>query len=275
MKRILSRTIERAVWLGLIVALAGVLLTVMAAHSEGALGVILANIGTAILTVGLVGILYDLLLREKLVHEVLSVVGVRESVSTFGLQKIEESTSIRLSDLLVDAKEVTVLPLDPLRWLDQDFSAVSRHARERKLNVTLLLPANESPYVQILAERLGKTEAQVQQVLDQAARGDVGEAWDAFGVHEDSTLTIKRFGGVPTTGMVRTDRWLALELGPMIRYRQLDREGFVIVVDRDHSPAARWIKDQLLRELSDENLSAIDQRPHPPTEHREDEMNER
>jgi hypothetical protein len=261
--RLLARTLERGVWLGALGTTAGVGLVIWGSNETGAASVVLANIGVALMTVGLVGVVYDLLLRRLLVAEVLEVVGIRESVKAFGLLKIGERSGFSLADLLDDATEVTALPLDPAQWIDQDFSTIRRFARDRALKVTLLLPANDAPYVQILAERLGKSEAEVGQILDDAATGKLGDAWDAEPVYDGASFKVIRFGGVPTTGLVMTDKVIAISVGPLIRFRQFDREDIIAVTKRSGSPAARWVDAQIKREQEDENFSEVDDRPLP------------
>jgi hypothetical protein len=257
----LGSTLERAIWLGLCACLIGFIFIVVASNNDGAWSTVLANIGTALLTVGLVGITYDLFLRDRLLAEVLDVVGVKESVSSFGLREIRRSDAAKIGDLIGSASELCALPLDPILWIDRDFELICRRAKARPLALTLLLPANESPFINVLAERLGKTEREVEQILDQAARGELGDAWDASRPHIGSTLKIQRFGGLPATGFLRSEQLIALEIGPPIRYPRHNHEGFVVVTSRAHGPLDAWLEDQIRRESEDENLSQIDQRP--------------
>jgi hypothetical protein len=261
LRKLLALSVERAIWIAAVAALAGGLLIVWASTEDGATSTVLTNFGTAIMTVGLVGVLYDLLMRRILVAEVLKVVGVRESVQAFGLTQIAEHAEIPLERLLADAAEVLVLPLDPLQWVEQDFAVLRRIARYRPLKVTLLLPAKDSPYVRVLAERLGKSETRVEAMLDQAAAGHLGDIWESEPVHTDAQLSVKRFSGLPATGLLMTDQVVAIDAGPLIRFRQLDREDFTIVTERAKTPLTPWVEAQIAREERDENLSSIDQRP--------------
>lgn len=215
------------------------------------------------MTIGLVGVLYDLLLRRLLVSEVLDAVGVHESARSFGLKQISDRADLDLGALLEGANELTACPLDPLRWVDQDFEEIRRQARDHPLKVTLLIPAKDDPYVMLLAERLGKPVGQVEQMIDDAVTGKLGDAWDAEPVHKDAKLEIYRFAGVPTTGLIMTDRIIAIEAGPLIRYRHLERQGFIVVAERSKTPMERWITAQIDREQTDENISQIDARPRP------------
>jgi hypothetical protein len=112
-----------------------------------------------------------------------------------------------------------------------------------------------------LAERLGKSELEVEQILDQAARGDLGDAWDAFYPHPESNLSIRRVGGIPATGFLKSEHAIALEVGPLIRYPRHNREAFVIVTSKDGAPLETWLDDQIRRENDLDNMSQIDQRP--------------
>jgi hypothetical protein len=261
-KAALSRTLERAIWIGAVGTLVGVLLVIWGSNETGSFSIVLTNVGVAVMTVGLAGVLYDLLMRRILVAEIFSVVGVRDNVKEFGLRKIVARDAFDLTELLTDAEEVIALPLDPARWIEDEFAQVRRCARQRPLSVTILLPAKDSPYIQILSERLGKTQAQVTQAVDQAATGRLGNAWTAGPVHSRASLTVKRYAGVPATGLVMTDKAIAVEIGPLIRYRELDREDFVILTSRSGSPLEQWVVAQLEREEKDENFSEVDQRPH-------------
>lgn len=265
LRTLLARTLERAVLLGALGVVGGIALVIWSSNESGTASVVLANVGVSLMTVGLVGVVYDLLLRRLLVAEVLEVVGIRESVRAFGLTEIGERSDVDLEKLLDEANEVVALPLDPLQWIDQDFATIRRRARARPLKVTLLLPANDPPYAQILAERLGKSEAEVAQVLDETTAGKLGDAWDDEQVHAGASFRVTRFGGVPTTGLLMTDKTIAITVGPLIRYRQFDREDVIAVAERSGSPLAHWIAAQIKRERDDENLSEVDERPLPPS----------
>jgi hypothetical protein len=78
-KGVMARTFERAAWASLVVALLGGLLIVWASSKHGTAATVLINLGSSLMTIGLIGVLYDLLLRRLLVSEVLEAVGVHES----------------------------------------------------------------------------------------------------------------------------------------------------------------------------------------------------
>jgi hypothetical protein len=261
---LLAKTRERAIWIGVLLAVLGGWLIVEGSSTKDAADAALrTNFGSSVMTIGLVGVLYDLLLRRLLVAEVLDAVGVHESARAFGLKRISDRRQLPLNSFLEGAKELIVMPLDPLRWVDQDFEVIRERTRQKPLKLTVLIPANDEPYVSILAERLGKPVGQVEQMIDDAVTGKLGDAWDAEPPCKGSTLEVHRFAGLPATGLLMTDRLVAVETGPLIRYQHLNREGYVIVAERAATPMAHWVEAQLARERSDENLSQIDARPRP------------
>jgi hypothetical protein len=260
-KKILGRTLERAFWLSFVVFLVGVGLIVWASQEQGTAATVIANLGSSALIIGLVGVLYEVFLRGSLMSEMLDAVGLHESARSLGLVQLGECAQIDLKALAEKASQIVAMPLDPLRWAEHDFATIRRCARSRPLRVEVLLPAADQPYLAVLAERLGKPPAQVEQALDEAATGKLGEAWTSEPVHAEASLEVYRYSGLLATGLIMTDQVVAIEVGPLIRYGPLDREGYMIVADRDKSPLTRWIETQMSRERHDENFSQIDAWP--------------
>jgi hypothetical protein len=257
MKELLLKTFARAVWAGLLITVVGIGLVVTFSDSTKTSNIVLTNLGLALMTIGLAGVVYDVLLRRLLIEEVLEATGMGENLRAFGLLRIDRTTDFNLEMTLRDAATVTIFPLDPVRWIDHDFETVLRVAKERALEVTLILPANESRFVDVLADRIDKPVGDVAQTLDDVAAGKLGSTWTRFDADLKSSLKVFRYEGVPATGLILTDRIVATQTGPLIRYREHDRQDFYVVAG-NRSPGVPWVKEQIEQERKDGRLSKVD-----------------
>jgi hypothetical protein len=261
MKALLIKTFVRAVWAGVLITLAGIALVVAFSDSTDTFDVVLTNLGLATMTVGLAGIVYDILLRKVLIDEVLEATGMGENLRSYGLMRIDRTADFSLEETLSDANTITIVPLDPVRWIDHDFETVLRVAKQRALEVKLIVPANDPRYMDVLADRLDRPVADVKQTLDEIAAGKLGNSWTRFDADLKSSLEVFRYEGVPATGLVLTDRIVATQTGPLIRYREHDRQDFFVVANSGHSPGVAWVEEQIEQERRDKRLSQVDAAP--------------
>jgi hypothetical protein len=118
----------------------------------------LVNIFGVLLSLGIVAIVYDFVLRGTVLHETLEMVGIQESVTNVGLCNIEQGSPPNWQELCSGAQRISILLTNPLGWVQSEWTHVLETARVRPINVSLFIPREEGIDVASLASRLGFDE---------------------------------------------------------------------------------------------------------------------
>jgi hypothetical protein len=255
---VLTRYIERSVLVGLGLALPAVALLILSAVVGEALGVILATIGGAILTIALLSFLYDPFLKDLLAQEIFDRLEIRESVSKAGLRDIIATREVALAPLLVGARKIDILPYDPIEWARDEYRALLGLARQNSLEINVYLPAADDPFVEVLSDRLRMGEAEVRSQLNSLAL-EFGQAWDSEPRHSEAKLFVWRFTGLPGAGLLLSEPCAVVEIGPALRYPVADRTTLSLIFE-GNAEWAEWITRQLAFTPPEER-SLIDERP--------------
>jgi hypothetical protein len=258
--RILGHYVERSIALGLALMIPAVGLLVAAGFVGGTGGTVMASIGSTLATVALLSFLYDPFLKDILAAEIIERVGLRDSIVRAGLRDIHNSRDLRLSDILGASRTLTVLPLDPLKWAADDFSDAMGIASRATLSLKVYLPSpDESPALQVTAERLGMSLSELEERL-RSLPDELTRAWDDEPRHEDSQLEIFYYEGLPGTGLLVCEACVVVETGPTLGFQPTDRMTSVSVYEPD-SVTAGWAASQLRRFPGDRDPTPAGLRP--------------
>ncbi len=256
----LEAFLERSRLIGSIVAGVSVVLLIVGAAADGFGADLASAFGGSLLTAALVSILYEAFQKRSLLGDVFSALRVRDSVSEMGLRDIRRGRECKVDELVAGAEEITVLPLDPIRWLQEEFGHLLEAAGRRPVQLRVLLPAADEPYLQLLAERLNTSVTELERRLNDLSLHELGDAWEARGgMDPRSALEVSRFTGAPGYGLLVTNELIALEVGPALAFGAVDRTTYVFVLARPSANAETWIESQ----LENLDLSRADVRPRP------------
>lgn len=244
-RRTLREYLTIAVMLGLIVTAAGIALLAWGAAKGGSRGVVPATLGAALMTIGVLSVINDAFFKDALARDIVAVQGIRESIARAGLQMIVPTDRLDLGEILERAQRIVVRPWDAPEWSDRQFTHLLRVARERAIEVDVHLPAPDTPFLDILAHRQRMPDQELRRRLNELVN-DLAVAWDqTVGVATASRLRVFQYVGVPSTGLLMTDKHVVLETGPSLRYALADHATWTLVYKRDASPICDWVATQL------------------------------
>lgn len=160
-----------------------------------------SNVGTAILTTGLLGIAYDAFLRRKLTDDVILSSTLSRNLLHTGITAATVDGGVaEYRTLLHGARVIRVLPLDPLRWASQNMPALLDLARTEPIDVTVYLPAAKL-YSSILSEAAPPSVASAEPSCAEVAR-DIVHQWRLDTRTVRSSLRIMQYDGYPHTGVL-------------------------------------------------------------------------
>jgi hypothetical protein len=218
-------------------------------------GTLLASIGAILVTVALLSVVYDAYLKDVLIGEVYDALGIQQSLRAIDLREIAEKDQIDLASVLEDAIEIKVLPLDPVSWLLQDWPRVVAAAGgSTKADVTVYLPSQDAPYIDVLASRL---EADVLDLTKQIVQlpDQLADSWDQKQIGASgASLQVILYSAVPAIGILATQRRILLEIPPSLKYATADRGSLALVFG--NTGWSGLVEDFAFEQLKDERIPA-------------------
>jgi hypothetical protein len=249
------RFFERSIVVGLALAAVGILLIAGGIEVEEVLGTLLASVGSIFVTVGLLSVVYEAYLKDLLIREIYGALEIKQSLQAIDLRELVQRDQVDVDAILVDADQISVLPLDPMSWLLQDWPRVAAVARKASVVVTIYLPTHDSPHIEVLAQRMGidavDLGGQIVRLPDQLA-----ESWDQKSAgRSGSSLQVILYGTVPAVGLLRTGRATVLELPPSLGYATADRSALALVVG--HDGWSSLVKDFVNDQFEEDRIPAF------------------
>jgi hypothetical protein len=252
---ILGRSVERARAIAAGLLCLAILLMVAGVAVEGAIGTIIAALGSTAATTALVSFLYDPFLKEVLAQEIFSRVGLRDSIARAGLEDVATGPHLDLRPGIESSRNVRAMPLDPFAWARETFPAIVTAAHE-KMNVVIALPSPDpGPARELLAERLQLGESEIERRLKQLPE-ELARAWDRGPINSGSTFAVVTHGQLVATGLLISDRMVVIETGPSLGQSITDNTTLVQRFRRD-AVYGEWAAAQMQEAIDHAALAIV------------------
>jgi hypothetical protein len=227
------RFLERSLTVAALIAIAGTVLVAIGVVVSAVLGTVIASLGAILITVALLSFLYDAFLKDVLLGEVYTAIGIQQSIQAIDLKTVVEKNQLDLAEVLAGATEITAIPLDPEAWSQSDWRHLLDCAASKATRVKVYLPNHDSPHIDALATRLGtdrdELAGHIADLPDELAR-----SWDERGAAiRQSRLNVYLYGTVPLVGLLVTDLSVTLEIPPALSHTRTDRRTIALVCGRE------------------------------------------
>ena len=232
---------------GVVVIAAGVVI-------EDVAGTVIASIGAILITVAVLSIVYDAYLKDVLIGEIFDALEIQQSLQAIDVRGVLRKDQVDLAELLGDAVEIRVLPLDPVSWVHQDWDRIAAYAGTAAVPISVYLPSHNGPHMEVLARRLNllpaELEKQIARLPDQLVT-----SWDQKEAGAGgSRLQVILYEAMPAVGVLTTGRRMLLEVPPSLQYPMADRNCVAIVLGEDGwSP---WVEDFISDQLKQGRVPA-------------------
>ncbi|MGD1553639.1 hypothetical protein ACP6C0_10160 [Mycolicibacterium septicum] len=202
-----SRFTVRSVIVGLLVAVAGILLVWTATlQSSPAMNAFLAGIGTALVTAAILGLVYESFLKRALIRDIREVSRLDNELYSIGLSNVSlDRDLIQMRDLFTSATSLDIVPLHPLTWLDSDSPWLTHLARQRPLHCRIHVPepTKYSQFLEGLSDRNGELSS---TEFCSAKFRECVEHWDQGDEQlTKSNMELFYYAGYPQAGFVVSD----------------------------------------------------------------------
>lgn len=165
----------------------------------------LEALGSTLLSVGAISIIYELFLRHQIQDELLHLVDLKKSLAESQIKGGTELARIDWGPILEGATDIRCLLLEPSVWLSNNWPRVQQCLQERKTTFQVLTPDPEADYIPALAERLNIDEANYRAQLRDAA-ASIDDRWSAAKegrqLHEGSSIELRYVAQAPLYSVV-------------------------------------------------------------------------
>ncbi len=163
---------------GVAIAVGGIALTAISHLAPGIWQKVLDSVGVAFISLGAVSIFFDLALRRNVQREMMRLVGLNREIVSSRVIAAKKSRNVDWNAVLAGRSSFLILLVDPLQWINSYFYLVLDSAREKKIEVDILVPDPNGAAAQQIADFYGRPLATVQASLVEAA-ATIESAWDA------------------------------------------------------------------------------------------------
>lgn len=196
---------------GLLTALSIVGLSVAHQMQQGIVQSVISSVSSATLSIGVVSLIYESMMRDLIQKELIDLVGVARTIAATGLVSIEKTENFSWARPLSTSRRVRAILADPKQWIDSNFETLVAAARISPIEIEVLLQDPESPHVAAGALFHGRDTAAYAANLRESAETAEATWKNRLGLlHQKSMLRVKMFSGVCTKTLVVLDSQLVV-----------------------------------------------------------------
>lgn len=163
------------------------------------------SISSALLSIGVVGLAYELFLRRSVSEELLRLVGVERSVVQHSLTQIGRAGDLDWPSILEPATSIWILVADPGPWIRQHWQNLVRGGADRPIELELIMPDPSGSWIDGIASSRGLSSAELTTSIRQALR-IVEENWKSATergeLHHGSSVSVRLVDRYPTSTVV-------------------------------------------------------------------------
>lgn len=165
---------------------------------------LLANLGTTLISIGVVGVLYEGFLKDALMRTLRADVGINSALFDTGLVQVSlQPEELRLGEIFAESITLDIFPANPLEWRQQNFGWLTRLAGKKVISCRVYLP-EPAAYSALRGLVPGAgVQASAEQCED--SFGEYVNYWKDARIASGSTLQRLAYQGHPHGGFIVGD----------------------------------------------------------------------
>jgi hypothetical protein len=130
---------------------------------------LIANLGSALMSIAVVGLLYEIFVRRSVTHEMYNIARLKQRLADVGVEDVSSEGSVDWRSLLAHAKDIQLVLVNDTGWIGRDWSAVLNAAADHAVTVRAYVPDHNSPGFPFLAQQLGVPQERLASIVDNMA----------------------------------------------------------------------------------------------------------
>lgn len=226
----MNRFRERLVWLSVVVTLASIVALLIVANfapdpkevgrwnfSDTYYPVITGFIGS-VFSIGALSILLEIAARKSYADDLNGFLQLKAALVKSGLVDIEAEPPHSPSEKIQQASRITAVVRDPQRWVQRNFDSVLDAAKNRSVEIELLMPDPDSPNFDSVALSIGYEPEDLRRNYDLAIDW-IQQRWNATEVRDSSTITISTVS-MPLFELMVLDKTAIFSVGRTLGHKK-------------------------------------------------------
>lgn len=209
---------------------------------------VLQAIISAVLSIGLISLIYEAFLRQTYGEDLARYLRLRASMVASGLRDVLPDGRFDWGTVLKDVSEVRAILRNPVAWLPAHQDELFEAARKRAVQLTIAVPDRDGPLIEEVAKGCGLSKEQLQNAIDTAVKMFT-LAWDTkkANVSAGTTFRIVPYTSIPSYEVVIGGEDVVLLLGgPDSTVAPSER----LAIAFEGGPGARYPTDWLIQQLA-------------------------
>jgi hypothetical protein len=209
------------------------------------------NVGSVVLSIGLISFAYEVYLRATFTRELLSLVGLQAHLSEVGVRRVQADNDLNWSSLIDGSSDFRVLVAEPLFWVQQHLPRVIAQGRINPVRVRLYFPDPGGNALRETAKQCGidpsNLQTQVLQSVQELKQQWTDAATSGDPLQSGSELTLWYFDEVPGVSLFVADS-LAVLIARAVVGRRSGDLGVAVTFDAANGfSVPKWLVERAER----------------------------
>lgn len=204
-------------------------------------------IAATILAIGIISFSYEIFMRDTITKEVLSIVGIKESITKNQILWAGRESTIDWSSIIKEGNEIHLL-LTETTWLDQHWSDLQHQATLRRININLLLPKPDGRNISNIATYLSTSMDDLSNKISESS-DKIEMSWkDALSnenLEAGSKLQIFHYEEIPFYSLISNGQSIAATFFRPISKKAYERGFSVIFKGSTKDYPISWFLEEL------------------------------
>lgn len=217
-------------------------------YSSGNWSVVFNSIGSTIVSLGLLSIIFELIMRRYLQREMLRLVGIERAISSNNLLDAGKSSDLKWKEILQERSQFAVLMMDPEAWVADNWHHIEANGRSKALSLEFFLPDPDGEEVRRISKIISKDEFLVRKSIEQAIK-DIEIRWNSArrlgNIKKGSKITIKLLDDCPKYFLCICDSVAVISLYSSVGHAPKEKNFYLVVNGREDTYPYSWFLQQI------------------------------
>ncbi len=231
---------------GTLVGFCGVYLS--QTYLVGSWSIIVNSISSTVVSLGLLSIIFEVVMRRYMQREILRLVGIERVISANNMLDAGKASDLNWKEILSDRSAFSVLMMDPESWIADNWHHIEANGRSRVLSLEFFVPDPESDEIRNISKIISKDESLVRKSIEQAIR-DIENRWSmarrAGNIKRGSSITIKILEEIQKYFICICDSTAVASLYSSVGHFPKEKNFYIVVKGRDDTYPYSWFSNQI------------------------------
>ncbi|WP_137930158.1 hypothetical protein [Mesorhizobium comanense] len=206
-----------------------------------------AALASAVISIGIISIVFDLILRRQLQRELLKLVGIESSISANQVIDVGPNADLSWKELLTEKGSYRLMMLDPENWISDNWHIIAQAGKSKIVNIEILIPDPDKDYINQLSLAVARDVELLRKSITQAAT-DIEAKWNISRKKNElkagSKVSIKYLDEIPKYMICIIDGTIVVVLNTAVGHIPKEKSFYTIFSGNMQSYPSNWFLEQ-------------------------------